>query len=169
MNLFGASLNSKVAGILKRHARIRKYTVLSDIKLQYKKETIHIDHIYVGYFGILLIDCCDFKGSIYGNEKDPNWAYYEKDDKTAIKNPIIDLGEKLGVLRNIFASDKVYKLNYEHLVIIPADLKKLEVYVKSDSLLRVNDFKKHISKSKYDNDNGIKIETVVETIKKYQV
>lgn len=165
--MFGASLNKKTAKLLSRHGKIRKYTVLSDIKLKYKKDTIHIDHIYIGNFGLLLVDTYDLCGSIYGNEKDLNWAYYEKDDKTAIKNPILELDEKIAFLRNLFSSEKVYKLYYTHAVVIPDSMKKLEVYVKSDALMRIGKFKGYISGSKFDEDKGIKIESVVETLKKH--
>lgn len=167
--MFGASLESDVHKVLKRHSRSRKDIILSDITLQFKKETVHIDHVYIGSFGILLVDVYDFHGSLYGNEKDPNWAYYEKDDKTAIKNPIIDLNEKNGILREIFAAEKIYKLEYDCAAVVPANTKTLELYAKSKTLMRLNEFKKYISRSSFDEDKGVNKENVASAIKKYMV
>ena len=169
MDLFGSSLNKKAMNVLKRHVKIRKHTVMHDIKIRYKDEAIHIDHIYIGEFGVLLVDTYDFKGSIYGGEKDKSWAYYEKDGKSAIKNPVLDLEEKTAVLRELFASEKVYKLSYYCAAVIPDSTTKLEVYAKSDKLMRLGAFKKYMSKSMFDEDKNIKIQAVMDALKRHIV
>lgn len=50
---------------------------------------VHMDHIVAGTFGVLVFNCYDYQGDLYGNPKDQQWHLYKKEEKKAsFRNPL---------------------------------------------------------------------------------
>lgn len=155
--------------IINRYAKLRKHKALSNIRLPYKKSNVLIDNIYIGYFGILVVGNIGFEGELYGNEKDSKWALYEKEGKTPIENQLLKLQQQVDAIRDIFIKEEIYKVDIKSCLVIWKSEKKLKSFVNCDYIFRLNEFKRYITRSQFEQDKGIDIDKIISAFEKYRV
>ena len=158
----------RLSRALKRFGSIRKYKILTNLVVQYEEETASIDAALVGNFGVILFDACDYKGELYGSEKDPKWALYEKEYKSPVNNLLLLLNEKNDILRRIFAKEEIYKVNIDSFVVLMAKPKKIKCFFKSDRLLTMKTLNKLPDQEKYDTNKGLDSDRVIAAFEKYR-
>lgn len=64
------------------------YHVLTDIVLKAQNGTTQIDQIIVSKFGIFVVEVKNYKGWIFGNEKDAQWTQALTSGKYRFQNPL---------------------------------------------------------------------------------
>ena len=169
--LFKSDVQKDVKKILKSFAGIRKYKVLSDVTVEYKGKSAHIDQMMVGYFGVLFVSAYNLKkASLFGGENEDKWAVVKDDKKEHIPNFHKQNLAFNAFLRDIFSSEKIYSIPFENAVCIKCkdDIKQINANVNSMNILTLKQLKKHIRKVKFEKDLGVDVDKIVNCIEKYR-
>src|SRR5512147_1006634 len=72
--LFQNESEAQLSQAIKENFRSPSYHLLNHVTLRLDDGTTQIDHILVSRFGVFVIETKDYKGWIFGNEKDPYWT-----------------------------------------------------------------------------------------------
>jgi hypothetical protein len=81
-------IGEKMVSITLNRLPKNEYIILNDILLPTDRGTTQIDHIVVSVFGLFVIETKNYKGWIYGGEKDDNWTHNMYGRKHSFMNPI---------------------------------------------------------------------------------
>lgn len=147
----------KVARILKRFASVRGFKVINDIYLPLYDKTTQVDHILIGYFGMIVIETKNYKGSVYGDLKAKQWTHIVGNDKNEAYNPVLQNKAHIDCIRHIISKNNIYNVKIDSLIVF-AD-KKAELYIpKNDFIIKINKLKRFLKQSKYEQDNGVDVE-----------
>lgn len=65
-----------------------EYIILNNFMLQTERGTTQIDHVVVSVYGLFVIETKNYKGWIYGCEKDDNWTQNIYGKKNKFMNPL---------------------------------------------------------------------------------
>ncbi len=168
--MFKDATKKKTGRILKSFIRLRGYEVLSDLDLEIKGKTAHIEHILIGTFGMMFFSCLDLKkGELYGNDRDEKWAIVTKTDKTRIDNPHLKNEHNNAVVRDILAKEEVYRVGFENVIVIgcPKPDTQLAMPVDSLGIYSPKALKKYLKRVKFEKDNGVDVKKTAAAVKKY--
>ena len=117
----GVDGTKKVSRVLKRFAGIRSFKVLNDLTLKTAKKNVHIDHILIGFFGIMVVNTQNLPGSIYGDGRGKNWTHVVtkngRETKTSFPNPLLENQQAVDAVREVLSTNSVYKVNIESWVV----------------------------------------------------
>ena len=157
----------KVAGILKRFAGIRSFRVLNDLKLKTPKHEVCIDHVLIGFFGILVVNTKNLTGAVYGDGRGKTWANVitkkNKETKTNFPNPLFENQLAIEAIREVLSANSVYKVSIESYVVFTR--KKATLYIpKGIPVLSLKDFRKLLKRSKYSADGDVDVKKVAEVL-----
>ena len=83
---FGKQGESEVSKIIS--ALPEAYRIYNDVMLKGSTSTVQIDHVIVSVFGIFVIETKNYKGEIFGNEKERMWRKIWKGTKKDFYNPV---------------------------------------------------------------------------------
>ncbi len=165
----GIYLFSKISQILKRYAGIRRFKVLNNITIKQGDKEITIPHILIGFFGVLIINSVSAKGDVYGKVSDKNWIFYgDNNERIAKSNPIDYAGDCEQAIRKIFSTENIYKINIDTVSCIFLPKKKNLYCDKTDKIIKLNQLKTYLGKSKFEKDNNIEVEKLYDAIIKYK-
>lgn len=99
-------------------SRLNKdYIIIKDIIIPGSNKTTQIDSIVISIYGIFVIECKNFSGYIYGNDKDKVWTQIVGKTKNTFYNPVRQnyahikaienvIGDKYNIYSIIVFSDK---------------------------------------------------------------
>lgn len=157
----------KVAAILKRFAGIRSFRVLNDLTLKTPKHEVKIDHVLIGFFGILVVNTKNLRGAVYGDGRGKNWTNVitkkEKEIKSSFPNPLLENQLAVEAIREVLSSNNVYKVSIESYVVFTR--RKTSLYVpKGIAVLSLKDFRKLLKRSKYSADGDVDVKKVAEVL-----
>lgn len=96
---------NKASKALKR-LNNEKYTVLNNIELNIKGSSSQIDHIIVSNYGIFVIETKNYKGWIFGYEKDKSWVQSIYRYKRKFYNPILQNQGHIYALKHLLKNYK---------------------------------------------------------------
>ncbi len=165
----GKQGEKKVAHKLKWFAGIRNFKVINDIYLPLYDKTTQIDHILIGYFGMLVIETKNYKGDVYGNPKEKEWLHIVGDDKNKFYNPLMQNQTHIDAIRHILAKEKIYKINIDSLIVFTGGRKSHLYIPKNLPIIKVKKLGGFLRKSAYEKDNNVDIDLLYNTLLKYQV
>ncbi|MEG2429973.1 MAG: nuclease-related domain-containing protein, partial [Oscillospiraceae bacterium] len=109
-----------VAKMLKKYAGIRSFKVLNDVYLPLYDKTTQIDHILIGFFGILVVETKNLSGEIYGDPRKKEWLHImgkKNQKKHNFYNPIMQNQTHIDCIRHILSQENIYKTNIESIVV----------------------------------------------------
>lgn len=159
----GVDGTKKVSRVLKRFAGIRSFKVLNDLALKTAKKNVHIDHILIGFFGIMVVNTQNLPGSIYGDGRGKNWTHVvtknDRETKTSFPNPLLENQQAVDAVREVLSTNGVYKVNIESWVVFTRKKASLNL-PKGLSVLGIKDFKKLLKKSRYSADGNVNVPQV---------
>ena len=159
----GVDGTKKVSRILKRFAGIRSFKVLNDLTLKTAKKNVHIDHILIGFFGIMVVNTQNLPGSIYGDGRGKNWTHVVtkngREAKTSFPNPLLENQQAVDAVREVLSTNGVYKVNIESWVVFTRKKASLNL-PKGLSVLGIKNFKKLLKKSRYSADGNVNVPQV---------
>ena len=157
----------RVRGILRRFAGIRSFKVLSGLTFSQKNRTVTIDHILVGFFGVMLITVKNAKGTVYGSGRDKNWVRvvtkHEQEKRGTFANPVFQNQSALEAVREVFISRNIYKIPIENYIVF-ANKKAVLNTERGLPVLTIRDFKKLLKKEKYSADGDIDVAMITEVL-----
>lgn len=164
----GIEGEKKVAAKLKKFSGIRSFKVINDLYLPLYDKTTQIDHILIGFFGILVLETKNFKGEVYGDPKKKDWLHIVGGKKFNFYNPLMQNQAHIDCIRHIFAQEKIYSVNIESAIVFSN--KKVQVYVPNGlPIIRMQKLSKFLHQPKFEKDNNFDVELLTNTLLKYQV
>lgn len=164
----GKDGEKKVSKRLKKFAGIRSYKVIDDLYLPLYDKTTQIDHILVGFFGLLVVETKNMKGEIYGDPKKKDWLHIVGGKKYNLYNPLMQNQAHIDCLRHILGKEKIYNVNIESAVVFAN--KKVELYIpKGLPIFPLKKLSKLLHQSRFEKDNNYDVEQIVSILRKYEV
>lgn len=168
----GQRSRSMLTGKLKRYAGIRSFQVLNDITLPYKGKNVHIDHILVGFFGVLVIRRVHLKGEIIVTPNDDHWTnVLDKEGlkKKRIPNPLRESEQMELALRSVFSEEGVYKISIEPIVVFTAN-RMLKMTGPGDlPVVKIGKLRSYLAQTRFDKDRDVDVKQVCSVILKRNV
>ena len=161
----------KVASILRNFAGIRSFKVINNIDLPIGDgRYTHIDHILIGFFGLMVLESRSEPGAIYGQARDQEWVSVVtskngSERRKKFKNPVTLNQEHCEAIRKIFQQDKIYKVDIESYVIFTD--RKIQLGAQPTlPVMNLKKFKKLLSHSRYSDNGPVDVPMVYEAIMK---
>ena len=164
----GIEGEKKVAGILKRYAGIRNFKVINDLYLPLYDKTTQIDHVLIGFFGILVIETKNVGGEVYGDPKKKEWLHIMGSKRHYMYNPLMQNQAHIDCIRHICGKENIYNLNIESLVVFTN--RKVDLYIPNKlPIIKVKKLKKFLRQSRFEKDRNIDVEKVYSVLESYRV
>ena len=158
----------KVARILGRYAGIRSFKVINDLYLPLYDKTTQIDHILIGFFGILVIETKNHGGEIYGDARQKEWTQIIGSKKNPLYNPLMQNQAHIDCIRHILGTENLYNVPMESLIVFTK--RKVELFVpKKLPILKVNRLKKFLRQPRFQEDKGFDVEKHYQALLKHRV
>ncbi|MEG0693041.1 MAG: nuclease-related domain-containing protein [Oscillospiraceae bacterium] len=164
----GIDGEKKVARVLKKYAGIRSYKVINDLYLPLYDKTTQIDHVLVGFFGILVVETKNLAGEVYGDPKKKEWLHVVGTKKHQLYNPLMQNQAHIDCIRHILGKENMYSVNIESLVVFSN--KKVQLYVPNKlPIINIKKLKKYLHKDRFEKDNNFDVEQITNILMNYQV
>lgn len=164
----GVKGEKKVASVLGKYALLNHCKVINNIFLPLYDKTTQIDHILIGYFGVLVVETKNMKGEIYGNPSDKEWTQILGDKKHKFYNPMKQNQTHIDNIRYVFNKENIYNIQLESLVVF-AD-PTTSVYIpRGLPVVGIKKLKKFLKQPKLKKDNGVDVDKIYNAIMKHAV
>lgn len=164
----GIDGEKKVARRLRKFASIRSYKVINDLYLPLYDKTTQIDHVLVGFFGILVVETKNLAGEVYGDPKKKDWLHIVGGKKHQLYNPLMQNQAHIDCMRHIFAKENIYSVNIESLVVFSN--KKVQLFIPNGlPVINIKKLSKFLHKDRFEKDSNVDVEKLTNALLKYQV
>ncbi len=164
----GIDGEKKVARVLKKYAGIRSYKVINDLYLPLYDKTTQIDHVLVGFFGILVVETKNLAGEVYGDPKKKDWLHIVGSKKHSLYNPLMQNQAHIDCIRHILGKENVYSVNIENLVVFSN--KKVQLFIPNKlPIINIKKLSKYLRKDSFEKDNNFDVEKITNILLKHQV
>ena len=151
-------------------ARRWGHVYLRGVRLPLGDQTVRIDHMVIGTFGVVLLNGYDGHGSLYGNPGDQNWYLYDKENrKKVIPNAMTRMENGIAAMRKVFAGAGVYNVTGVDAFIVFGNGAKLNVSLSGKEPAKVLPLKKlgrELGRSKYQMEGKVDPQKAVEALQK---
>lgn len=158
----------KVAKKLKKFAGIRGFKVINDIYLSLYDKTTQIDHILIGFFGILVVETKNLAGEVYADPRKKEWLHIVKDKRRTLYNPLMQNQTHIDCIRYIFGKENIYNVAIDSLVVF-TNKKTVVFNSRGLPIIKLNLLRKYLKKPRYSKDNNVDVQKLYDTLKKYEV
>lgn len=164
----GIDGEKKVARALKKFASIRSYKVINDLYLPLYDKTTQIDHVLIGFFGILVVETKNLAGEVYGDPKKKDWLHIVGGKKHEPYNPLMQNQAHIDCMRHLFGKENIYSVNIESLIVFTN--KKVQLFVPNKlPIINFKKLSKYLHKDRFEKDNNVDVEKLTNVLLKYQV
>ena len=165
----GVKGEKMVAKILKPWALLQNYKVINDLYLPLYDKTTQIDHIVIGFFGMIVIETKNMCGEVYGDQKAKEWTYIVGDNKRKLYNPIMQNQAHIDCIRHCLAKENIYNITIDNVVVFANN--KVQLYLqKGDGIvIKRKQIKTLLHKSRYEKDRDVDIDRLYHALMKYSV
>ncbi|SDN16302.1 nuclease-related domain-containing protein [Acetanaerobacterium elongatum] len=166
LNKKGLYLAGQVTSKLKSYSSLRRYKVLTGVRLPYRGGVKEISHVLIGIFGVIVVDTHHLNGELYGTADDKKWTHVFSDGKKEqLPNLALDLQEKVDAIRQAFAAQGIYRVSIDSINVVQNSEKKLKLYVASSlPVIRLNRLGAFLGKSKYDTDADVDMDKLAKIL-----
>jgi len=164
----GVDGERQVDQALRRYASIRGFKVLSDVYLPLYDKTTQIDHILIGFFGILVVETKNYAGEVYGDPRKKDWLHVVGSDRHPFYNPLMQNKAHIDCLRHWLGKENLYNMNIESLVVFTR--KKAELYIpKGLPVIKLQRLMKFLHQPRFAEDKGYDVEKITAAIEAHRV
>lgn len=168
----GTITQHRVSRYLHKFAGIRSFKVINGLKLKNGEETVTIDHLLIGFFGVLLLTDVNEIGYVYGDYKDEQWIsiVLDKDNQEKSKNnfanPVRTMEKCNETLRKLFAANNLYKIASEGFIVFGDPKVQLTNLKKKNGmpLMTIKQLKKLLAKDKYSADGPVDVKEIYDLL-----
>lgn len=159
----GIEGEKKVARVLRKFAGIRSFKVLNDVYLPLYDKTTQVDHILVGFFGLLVIETKNLAGEVYGDPKKKEWLHIVGKERHKLYNPLMQNQAHIDCIRHILGKANIYNVQIESLVVFTRN--KTELYLpKGLPIIKIKQLRKFLKQERFAKDNNLDVEKVVQVL-----
>ena len=159
----------KLYKVLKRFAGIRRFKVLTGLKLPGKNGLVPVDFVLIGFFGAMVLTEKNAPGNIYGTGLDKKWVRvvtkHEVEKRGSFVNPVQINQQSLEAVREVLTAQKIYKTALENYVIF-TNRKAVLNTERGLPVLTLKQFKKLLKREKYSADGPVDVDKVAEVLQK---
>ncbi len=165
----GVKGEKMVAKILKPWAFLQNYKVINGLYLPLYDKTTEIDHVVIGFFGMIVIETKNMGGEIYGDVKSKEWTHIMGDKRHKLYNPVMQNQAHIDCIRHCLAKENIYNINIDNVVVFANN--KVDLFLqKGDAIILKRKYlKKLLRKSKYEKDRDVDIDRIYDALMKYRV
>lgn len=164
----GILTQNKVSALLRKFAGIRSFKVVNGLKLKNGDEVVTIDHVLIGFFGMILLTDVNAGGSVYGDYKDEQWMSIVLDSdnqeksKVLFNNPVKTMEKCTEAMRKLLAANNLYKIGTEAYVVFGERKVQLSNMKKKNGmpLLTFAQLKRLLEKDKYSADGPVDVKEI---------
>ncbi len=164
-------LHKRVYKVLNGFARPRKFRVLEKVTFETKKGPQTVDHVLVGYFGVLFVNDLLLDGDYYGEMNDEKWICNKtnrQDDSVtrigSVENPLRSASACMEAAVDMFARHNIYNL--------PMDVVAVKAFKKGDFLItgsKENAFtlrglRSFFLRSWFEKDTGLEVQQICDIL-----
>lgn len=165
----GVKGEKKVARILKPWAFMQNYKVINDLYLPLYDKTTQIDHVVIGFFGLIVIETKNLGGEIYGNPKEKNWTHIMGSQKHTLYNPVMQNQAHIDCIRHWLGKENIYNIAIDNVVVFANNKAELYLTTSDAVILKIKHLKKLLHKAKYEKDKDVDVERVYQALMKHRV
>ncbi len=163
---------NKLYSVLKSYSALRSFRVLSDVTVKHGNKTAHFENLLVSFYGLLAVRTVNDKSEYYGERRSSKWTKISESEggqtvRESVPNMVADGEDAMGVLREIFAKNRIYNLQIEQYIVLTRRLKRgaAQMFVSGcPEIMTLPEFKKQIHKVKYEKDNNVDVDAVIAAI-----
>ncbi|MBR5485709.1 MAG: NERD domain-containing protein [Oscillospiraceae bacterium] len=157
---------NRVNKLLGKFCSMHRYKLLTNVTLNNGKSTAHVDHVVIGYFGVLLFQNVQQRGEYFGDNSLDYWNIIDENgEKKQIASPFSEAVKSEEVLNSMLAHAGIYNVPVEAYVILSGDPEKTMYNGRKNSqILNIASLKKLLTNSKYEKDNQLDIEKIAALI-----
>lgn len=164
----GIEGEKKVARVLRKFARFRGFRVLNDVYLPLYDKTTQVDHILVGYFGLLVVETKNLAGEVYGDPKKKDWLHIVGTERHYTYNPLMQNQTHIDCIRHILGKANIYNLQIESLVVFTR--KKTELFLPHGlPIIYLKRLRKFLRQPRFEKDNNVDVERVVQVLSEARI
>lgn len=163
-----------VGAYLKRYCLSRNFKVLSQVSLNDGHDSINVDHILVGFFGILFVKVVQVKEELYADLRSDTWSIADDERKIAIPNPVKENERQVEAFRTMLSRKKIYRIPVEPVTVVVSLHRELKFYLTNTSDAQPNQvmdlkrFKRYLEGPHFEKDNDMDVEALVATIREWE-
>lgn len=158
----------KVNRVLASFGRFKGCRLLKNITLRTRDGSVKCDGVLVGYFGIVIVKVCGVDGEYFGSGYDKSWIYIKKSNskypRKTIENPDRSLSDATAAIRDILSKASIYRVPVDSYLVTTVDKTKFGVQKLEHPLYSIKEFRKMLSGSRYENDNGVDADKIADAI-----
>lgn len=164
----GAKGEKMVAKRLKKWAKIRGFKVINDLYLPLYDKTTQIDHILIGFFGILVVETKNLGGDIYGDPSKKMWIHAMGQKRHDLYNPLMQNQAHIDCIRHHLAKANIYNVHAENLVVF-ADSSANLYLPKGLPVILLSKMKKYLKNSEFKKDRGYDVQKIYDVLNEARV
>ncbi len=156
----------KVVRQIRNFARQNQFRFIAPLQLENKGDSVCLDAVLIGYFGVLGVIALGYNGEVYGKAEDENWVQITpKGERNTFRSPEKESAIALRALRNGLISEKQKNIPVEVVYVFGDKNAQLGI-PRSLGVMRSKDLKNLLGKDRFLDDCGLDLDAVENAIKK---
>ncbi len=168
-------LKKRVSSILRKFALLRQYKVLDNLTLTVGTQTVTIDHLLVGNFGLIFVTDLVGRGDYYGELDDKNWVcntFNKRDEATlrvgSYENPLHHNQNCMKVVREILSAEKIFGIAMEDAAVSTHKRGDFLVTGGTNKAFNLRGLSPFLNKEKFQVDKGVDVEKITALLQSKQ-
>lgn len=162
-----ATLHGRIRKALNSYARIRKFRVLDQVTFETKKGAVAVDHVMVGYFGVLFVNDLLLDGDYYGELTDAQWVCSRTESSNdfttrigSVANPLLSAQACAEAARDLCARQDVFNLPMECIAVKAYKKGDFVITGAKDCVFNLRSLRVYLQRSWFDKDTGLDVDQI---------
>lgn len=152
--------------IASRFTKLRSYTMISPAGIAKDGKFADIDFLIIGYFGVLGVKSIGLGGEIYGSSDDAMWLQVSSGKRISFENPLRVAQSDARLVRDTLFAAGLKNVSVE-VICVCTNKKATLALPRTTGHYTIKDFKRYLTREKFEQDKGIDISCVKAAIEKY--
>lgn len=149
---------------LNRYARVRDFTVMGPVTLEFGGESYSFDAILLSFFGTIAFKTVPYAGDVYGEGDD--WVRIFQGERKNFDNPLASSAGCVKFFRDLYRRENV-KFGHSEAMAVFTNKDANVAVARTLPVCHVRDLADRLTGSKYNADNGADIAAMRRALEKY--
>ena len=142
--------------------------VLGPVRFVKGEQTVTLDGVLVGWFGVLGVKALGYNGQIYGNPQEKQWLWVSADKRESFANPMDECILAARLMREALMKAGVRAPESEAAVVFTDS--KAELCIPRDvGAMKVADLRAYLRKEKFQKDRGYDLEVMCAALEPFLI
>ncbi|MBQ8612194.1 MAG: NERD domain-containing protein [Oscillospiraceae bacterium] len=142
--------------------------VLGPVRFTRGEQTVTLDGVLVGWFGVLGVKGIGYNGQIYGNPKEQQWLWVSADKRESFANPMEECTLAARMMREALMKAGVRSPESEAVVVFTDS--KAELCIPRDAgVMKVADLRSYLRKEKFQKDRGYDLDVMCAALEPFVI